>query len=40
MLPIVKLPCFVETILPRFSSLFNKNAIATFWRISHWSHGE
>ena len=30
MLPIVKLPIFVETILPRFSSIFNKAQLRHF----------
>ena len=30
MLPIVKLPCFVENILPRFSSIFNKAQLRHF----------
>ncbi len=30
MLPIVKLPCFVETILPRFSLIFNKAQLRHF----------
>jgi hypothetical protein len=30
MLPIVKLPCFVETILPRFSLIFNKPQLRHF----------
>ncbi len=30
MLPIVKLPSFVENILPRFSSIFNKAQLRHF----------